>query len=562
MIYFIIYFVLITNILAGPMITINKKQYNMDDLYKEFGSKKDWESAAKSQKKELINSFINRKAATLEAYNIGFDNKPDIARKIDHRSQLALVNITYEELVAKPLVSQEYLKKTRKHIMEERLLNHILIGYNGARTKSPNSRTLDDAFLLAQKISQELKEGGGFEEYVIQYSEDPTALQNKGKLDWIGWGRTVPTFQEAAFILNKGEFSNPVLTDFGYHIIFCEDIRPSEYAKTSKKELENIVYAVARNTISSQLRPAAARYDSLQFEKYNVQYNDSALEKILNEINKQNTKNKIAGQYKIDLIDLFENMQEIGVVALIDNKGYGIKWFGRRLMIVPSGRHPVINDMSSLIQAFDIIVLQYLAIQEGKKNDVLSADLYVQEVQKIRESLLYDQYLKWLVNNADKPDSLDVISYYNKNKTEKYLEDEKVRVREIKVLDKNLADSLYIELKYGSDFIELAEKYSKTNPIAGGLIAPFTKGKYNDMGQAAFNLQPGEFSSVISNLDRTYSIVRVEEYISPDLIPLNRVYNRIESILKRDNQKIAKDQGLNSLRQKYNIVINSGVYAD
>lgn len=532
----------------------------MDDLYKEFGSKKDWESTTESQKKELINSFINRKAATLEAHNMGFDNKPDIARKINHRSQLALVNITYEELVAKPLVSEEYLQKTRKHIVEERLLSHILIGYNGARTQNPNSRTLDDAFLLAQKISQELKGGANFEEYTIQYSEDPTALQNKGKLDWIGWGRTVPTFQEAAFILKKGEFSNPVLTDFGYHIIFCEDIRPSEYAKTSAKELDNIVYAVARNTITGQLRPAAARYDSLQFEKYNVKYNDNALEKILNEINKQNTKNKIAGQYKIDLIDLFENMQDVGVVSLIDNKGYGIKWFGRRLMMIPSGRHPIINDMVSLIQAFDIIVLQYLAIQEGEKNNIQSVDLYLKEVQKIRESLLYDQYLKWLVNNAEKPDSLDVVSYYNENKSEKYLEDEKVRVREIKVLDQGLADSLYIELKYGSNFVDLAKQYSKTNPINGGLMTPFTKGKYNDMGEAAFALQPGEFSSVISNLDRTYSIVQVEEYIDPEIIPLTRVYNRIESILKRDNQKIAKENGLDNLRKKYNIVINAGVY--
>ena len=45
-----------------------------------------------------------------------------------------------------------------------------------------------------------------------------------------------------------------------------------------------------------------------------------------------------------------------------------------------------------------------------------------------------------------------------------------------------LADSLLLELRYGGDFIELAEMYSKTNPSDGGLIAPFVKGKYNIMG--------------------------------------------------------------------------------
>ena len=108
----------------------------------------------------------------------------------------------------------------------------------------------------------------------------PTAFQNEGRLDWITWGRTIPAFQEQAFLLQKGEFSRPVLTDFGYHIIFCEDIRPSEYALLSNGELEDVVYIVSRNTVSNQLPIAAMQYDSTQLANYGVQYNDKALEVI------------------------------------------------------------------------------------------------------------------------------------------------------------------------------------------------------------------------------------------------------------------------------------------
>ena len=65
-------------------------------------------------------------------------------------------------------------------------------------------------------------------------------------------------------------------------------------------------------------------------------------------------------------------------------------------------------------------------------------------------------------------------------------------------------------------------------------------------------------STVISNLDRSYSIVLVENFIAPEYIPLSKVYNRIESILKRDYQKLAKENGLKKLRKKYNVVINTG----
>ena len=224
--------------------------------------------------------------------------------------------------------------------------------------------------------------------------------------------------------------------------------------------------------------------------------------------------------------------------------------------MIPSGRHPQISDMVSLKQALNIIVLQHLAIQNGYANNVHLSINYVVETRKIEQSLLYDQYLKWLVNNAKAPTKEEIEKYYNNNKEEKYFEDKKVSIREIKVLNKTLADSLYLEIKYGANFNQLALEYSKTNPSKAGLINPFEKGKYNQMGVEAFKMTPGDVSDVIENLDRSYSIIKVEEFIDPDYIPIENVYNRIESILKRQNQNIAKIEGLKNLQKKYNVIIN------
>jgi len=559
--YIILYLLLIGSLFCDPIVTIKKTTYIENDFYKEYG-KKEWDDADSYRKQELIDDFINRRLATLEATEIGLHNQPDITKKLYDRNQIALVNITYEELVAKPLISNATLNKTRKYIIEERLLHHILIGHESSRTQNPNSRTIDGAFLLAQKISKELNNGADFIDYAIKYSEDQTVFQNKGKLDWISWGRTVPAFQEEAFVLKKGGYSRPVLTDFGYHVIFCEDIRPSEYATLNHASLDEIVYAVSRNSISNQLNEEAKKYDNAQFEKYNLKYNNESLNLILKEIQKQTSQNKVSGQYKIDLIDLFNDMTGVGVVTMFDNNGYGIKWFAERLKMIPSSRHPQIVDLKSLKQAFNIIVLQYLAIKEGYANNVHQTSAYKKQKEQLYQSLLYDQYLRWLVNNASDPDSLTIIKYYEENKDLKYSEGQKVAIKEIKVLNKDLADSLLLELKYGADFISIAKQYSKTNPLSGGSLTPFTEGKYNQMGEIAFSLKIGEISGVISNLDRTYSIVLLEKRVAPGYIPVNKVYNRIESILKRDNQKAAKTTGLIKLRDKYNVIINKGVYSD
>lgn len=79
---------------------------------------------------------------------------------------------------------------------------------------------------LADDLHTRLENGGNFAALAKKHSTDPGSKQNGGKLT-VRKGETVPEFDKVAFELKKGELSQPVKTQYGYHIIEAlSDVKP------------------------------------------------------------------------------------------------------------------------------------------------------------------------------------------------------------------------------------------------------------------------------------------------------------------------------------------------
>ena len=517
----------------------------------------EWSSFSLKQKEELVKNHLYKKLISLESKENGFVYDPFFSRKLQNRIDQFLINVAYDVYVAYPLVDSLSFKEFLTNMKKDVNVSHLLFGYKGCRLPVPINRSKKNTEIYSNNIYSELLSSGDFDEYVKNFSDDPSVDKNNGNLGWLSWGRTVPAFQSAAFSLKPGEISKPILTDFGYHIIRLEEERPSQASLLDS--LEYLALCTERSIASVPLdkkRLAAEEYDKTTIVDGGLVFNNHSLSSIYNIIIKENNKNKIVASGKKNLIKILSSIENGGVVCVFNNEGYGVKWFADHFQKLPATRVPSINSIEDLRRAFKLAVLQKLSLNQIYSDFDVFSFLLDSKLKKISENLIFDSYLKHVVNNIEdiSPDSL--LNYYNNNKDEKYIEKELVEIREIKTLNKTLSDSLYSLLLDGQPFIKIAQSFSLTNPRNGGLIDPFTKSRYGPMGKEAFSLVPGSFSKQIENLDGTWSIVFLEKFIDWQYIPFSRVETKIKNFLKKEKQTRVKENLYFSLLSKYDVWIN------
>jgi foldase protein PrsA len=130
-----------------------------------------------------------------------------------------------EVKITETQAKEEYNKNKEKYKVGDQVkVAHILVK--------------DEA--TAKKVKEELDKGGDFAELAKKYSTDTGNKDKGGELGWVTKEQVVPEFGNAAFALKKGEISNPVKSQFGYHIIKLEDTKKA-HIKTFKEVKDMII---------------------------------------------------------------------------------------------------------------------------------------------------------------------------------------------------------------------------------------------------------------------------------------------------------------------------------
>jgi len=185
---------------ANISVTDNDIQTELEKYYDYYGGQ------------EAFIQTLTSSGYTLE------DVKKDMAVTVKIRKLLEpRISVTDEEMKA-------YFEENKESLAQGKQVraSHILV----------------DSLDKANQLKKQLNGGADFAALAKENSNDTSTSQNGGELGFFGSGQMVKEFEDAAFALKTGQISEPVKTDYGYHIIKVEEIKeaqPANYEESKEK---------------------------------------------------------------------------------------------------------------------------------------------------------------------------------------------------------------------------------------------------------------------------------------------------------------------------------------
>jgi peptidyl-prolyl cis-trans isomerase SurA len=199
---------------------------------------------------EYVDLFINYKLKVAAALDARLDTltsfKQEFAMYRDQQVRPAMV--TDADVLNE---AREIYDRTKEAIGTKGLIlpAHILI-----RVSSNASQQEEDkARIRIDSVYQALLGGADFAELAKKVSDDRGSASNGGELSWIGPNQTLKEFEDAAYALQKGEMSKPVLSPVGFHIIQMKDRKQLEpFDSLRNTIIRGIEQRGIRNQIAEQ----------------------------------------------------------------------------------------------------------------------------------------------------------------------------------------------------------------------------------------------------------------------------------------------------------------------
>lgn len=212
-----------------------------------------------AKKDYLVQFLADMILVSKDAEEKKLGDTPEFKSKLEFARKKLLME-TVLSSVGKAALTDEAMHKVYDEAIkqvspeEEVHARHILI-----RAAAGDDKASKEAEDKIKAIIARLKKGEDFAKVATELTEDPSGKANGGDLGYFGKDQMVPEFAEVAFKLDKGKISDPVKTQFGWHVLKVEDKRtkaPPKFEEV-KPQIEQYVTRKAQADLVTALRAKA-----------------------------------------------------------------------------------------------------------------------------------------------------------------------------------------------------------------------------------------------------------------------------------------------------------------
>ncbi|KEH92133.1 peptidylprolyl isomerase [Clostridium massiliodielmoense] len=240
------------------LATVNGKQITENDIQaaiKRFPQEQQAYLATEQGKKQLLEQLISFEVFYDYGKEMEYDKTKEYTTAIEIMERDALTQLSVNKVISQVELTdkevEDYYNANKDNFVVGEMISakHILV----------------DTEELAKEVAEEIKNGMTFSDAATKYSTCPSKAQG-GNLGKFGKGQMVPEFEEAAFNLEIGKISEPVKTQFGYHLIEVEDKQ-----EATKKSFDEVRDLIRTNLLQERQKVKYATTVEELKKKYNVE---------------------------------------------------------------------------------------------------------------------------------------------------------------------------------------------------------------------------------------------------------------------------------------------------
>ncbi len=474
----------------------------------------------------ILNNMINEILLYYYDSNEKILSDPKYLKELEEtRVRTILAFLKDQEIYAKITINEEEIREAFLRVNEKIAARHLF-----AKTEEE-----------ANNLYELVKLGVDFGLLAKQVFTDSVLQNNGGYLGYFTWGDMDPAFEDAAYSLKVGEISAPVKTDYGYSIIKLEDritnplLTESEF-QSKKSHLESVIKMRKKE-------PSEKEYINSIFDKFKLTFNNEILEKILLKLYSMN--NTESGNYVSQSQECARYRDRVYTQAEIEQKISDLPLYHRNR----------INSNESLKAAIEGMLLKdtlyNIAISKGYD----STEAVLRKYDKYKLSICLKFKRDEIVSNAQLADSI-VFNYYMDN-INSFSTKPEMNLQEILVSSEEMANSIIKLLNEGSDFGELAKKYSlrKWSADNNGIMGYAPVSKFGSYKNLFWNSQVGEIIGPVK-IEGIYGIFKLLGKEGSKPIDFSAIKGEVIKASKFENQTEILQDYLNMIRSKINISIN------
>ncbi|MEY4596623.1 MAG: hypothetical protein RLZZ506_1043 [Bacteroidota bacterium] len=413
---------------------------------------------------------------------------------------------------------------------------HLMISTGREAT----TETRQNAEKKINEIYDSLMAGSSWEKMVTAYSEDANSVKKGGELPTFGSGtsqRMVLEFEDAAFALKKaGEFSKPVKTQYGYHIIKLIEWTPVKSFDNMRRELQAKVNKDERSKITQDSFVQKLK------TQYNYAYKGS---KALVSMESQIDSTFFVGKWKAS------SVKSNKTLFVLDGKKYKQQDFAAYMEK---------NFRSVRKDAAPVVIKQLY--QQWEKNQVLAYEeallpakypAYKALVQEYHDGIILYEIMQDQVWNKAVKDTAGLRAFFMENRS-KYAWTNRIDATVYECKDEFIAVQVYGMLVQ-SDTVNSKAVLDVINKDSE-LNLKVRMNKF-EVAQTPYlqnrNFTPG--LNPVYSMDGKWYVVKVAALLPP----APKEYTDAKGLATSDYQAFLEKKWLEALRLKHKIVINEDV---